>query len=359
MRQKLILSLLVTAFVFPLMAKARAKSDGMPGSAPGALPDDKGPVVLLLDAPHLKKAKFSELSRREDPLVELPDDGTLPRHFRSSADTKWHHGYNGPAPSTKGLLSLQCSGSAEFSVGQWNLMFAKLRSMGAFGLTVVDLRQEAHGLVNNMAVAWYAFHDGIDEGKDVDQVMSEESERLELLHDAGVISVGKLMDKSFSDPADWRTIALRVRVKEVRTEYEIVSESEGTYFRILAPDYMAPPDAVVDRFVGFVRDLDDGEWVHFHCCAGDGRTTTFMTLYDMMRNYDKVSADDIILRQYLLGGIDLNAVLLDKPLIKQKWAKQRAAFIRQFYRYCQSAGPSFSTNWSQWKAQDKLAPAKK
>ena len=42
---------------------------------------------------------------------------------------------------------------------------------------------------------------------------------------------------------------------------------------------------------------------HFHCKEGIGRTTTFMIMYDIMKNYKEVSLNDIIKRQYLPSGI--------------------------------------------------------
>lgn len=39
----------------------------------------------------------------------------------------------------------------------------------------------------------------------------------------------------------------------------------------------------------------------FHCEAGEGRTTAYMAMYDMMKNPD-VSLKDILYRQHLLGG---------------------------------------------------------
>lgn len=357
MRHTFLVGLFIVTSCLPLVAKEQDTSEPVVSNAAGTLPMDKGPVVLMYDAPHLKKKEFARLARRDEPLVTAPDDTELPRNFRASVDNSWHHDFTGPQPSIVGMDSLQCSGSAEFSVGGWNALFERLRSRGAGHIAVIDLRQEAHGLVNNMAVSWYTYHDSINRGLTADEVMSAETDRLELLEDTGVITVSKFTDKSFQDVEAWRTINLRVRVKQVQTEYELVTASASCdYFRIAAPDYMPPRAADVDRFVVYVRELEPGTWLHFHCCAGQGRTTTFMTLYDMMRNYASVSADDIVRRQYLLGGINLAAVPTDKPAIKQEWAKARTAFIREFYQYCKENGPSYDVTWSQWKSRKPAAP---
>src|SRR5262245_16180145 len=54
------------------------------------------------------------------------------------------------------------------------------------------------------------------------------------------------------------------------------------YLRIPVTDHCAPSDTAVDKLCG-LRDearKDPRSWVHFHCHGGDGRTTTFLTLYD-------------------------------------------------------------------------------
>ncbi len=44
-------------------------------------------------------------------------------------------------------------------------------------------------------------------------------------------------------------------------------------------DDMAPDAAQTDRFVEFCRTMAPGTWLHIHCRAGHGRTTTFMVMY--------------------------------------------------------------------------------
>jgi hypothetical protein len=116
-------------------------------------------------------------------------------------------------------------------------------------------------------------------------------------------------------------------------------------------DREAPTDAEVDRFIRLVRELPDGEWLHFHCKAGHGRTTAFMAMYDMMRNAKKVSLDDILKRQFLIGGIDLAA----DPL-KDDWrydgAVSRRKSLERFYQYCKANNDGFKQSWSEWLAKN-------
>ena len=81
-----------------------------------------------------------------------------------------------------------------------------------------------------------------------------------------------------------------VVVDRAYTEREMVAhrlELEDTtveYVRIPVTDHCAPSDAAIDVLCGLreAARTDPTSWVHFHCHGGDGRTTTFLALYDML-----------------------------------------------------------------------------
>ena len=102
--------------------------------------------------------------------------------------------------------------------------------------------------------------------------------------------------------------------------------------------------------VPFSVVLPDDAWLHFHCRAGKGRTTSYMAMYDMMRN-PQVPCEDIISRQYLLGGAYL-AFELQNPQPSQwraKYYQEKAQMIRKFYQYVQENRQSnFKMKWSKW-----------
>jgi hypothetical protein len=69
--------------------------------------------------------------------------------------------------------------------------------------------------------------------------------------------------------------------------------------------------------------LPENAWAHFHCEAGLGRTTTFMVLYDMLRNANRVSLEDIVQRQKILShGYDV--LQPDEPGIGRRLTRQSA-----------------------------------
>lgn len=92
-------------------------------------------------------------------------------------------------------------------------------------------------------------------------------------------------------------------------------------------------------------------WLHFHCHAGHGRTTTFAVFYDILSN-PAVALDDIVARQYALGGTNL-FIPSKKDNWKSKEIRKRAEQIRKFYAYVQAnRSNQYAQTFSAWvKAQ--------
>jgi hypothetical protein len=72
-----------------------------------------------------------------------------------------------------------------------------------------------------------------------------------------------------------------------------------------------------------------------------------MVMYDMIKNAKNTGMDDIIERQYLIGGIDLTNTE-DFPAWDKKYAVGRAVFLLEFYRYARENTDGFKTNYSEW-----------
>lgn len=213
-------------------------------------------------------------------------------------------------------------------------------------LTVVDLRRESHGFLNGQAVSWYADRDIMNLGLSLSQVEQDEQERLARV--AGGATATVFVVKKKVEDVIMEAAATPVAVAEVREETDFLASRSIDSFRSPNRDHYAPEDAQVDAFVGFVRDLEPGRWLHLHCHGGDGRTTTFLAMLDMMRNAPEVSLEDILERQRLLGGIDL-ATLPVPPSWKRAPAAERLEFLRGFHRYCLEEGPGFQRSWSDWR----------
>jgi protein-tyrosine phosphatase len=139
-----------------------------------------------------------------------------------------------------------------------------------------------------------------------------------------------------------------VIVEQASTERELVEANHAAYVRLTVTDHARPLNEEVDRFILAVRALPENGWAHFHCEAGRGRTTTFMVLYDMLRNAVRVPMEDIVRRQQLLG-YDYDVL---RPAAPGDWrapyTDDRIAFVRAFYNYAHANPNGRPQLWSEW-----------
>ena len=142
-----------------------------------------------------------------------------------------------------------------------------------------------------------------------------------------------------------------MHVNDAYTEAELAQARGIHYIRIPSTDHLKPPAEEVDQFVElistqFLNKEKADYWIHMHCSAGRGRTTTFLAMYDMMRNAVNVSFDDILARQAMIGGKDLT-----EPFAIGDWRYEhhfeRLQFLINFYNYCLE-NPNFEQSWSSW-----------
>jgi protein-tyrosine phosphatase len=254
-----------------------------------------------------------------------------PKLFRTSAQLAARHGGD-----VRGLAELRISGSASFSKNE----LTQMRESFEGPAIVVDLRQESHALVNGLPVTWYGPSDWDNVGRSNREVERRERELLQAMPELVQLSPVKEDDEGFQQP-------VQLQVRSLQTEEELAEELGLGYFRLFVTDHLRPSDREVDRFLTFVDHLAPGTWLHFHCRGGKGRTTTFMVLYDMLRNAGQVSFDEIVARQQALPP---NYALLNvRPQSpRHVYYQQRADFVREFYTFSQQreAGQS----WSQWLA---------
>lgn len=272
-------------------------------------------------------------------VLDMPNTKVLPKNFRTSSDAL-------PANQTiniKGFTELHIAGGAQFSAQALEAILERLNSKR---MTVIDLRQESHGFLNDNAVSWYAPQDSGNAGKTSAQVEASQAKRLAKLAGSDEASVYVILSKSSDDAINEAKEYIWV-VRGVYSEADLINKLHHHYKRLYVQDYHAPTAHQVDRFINIVKKLAPNEWVYFHCRAGVGRTTTFMVLFDMMHNAKKVSFEDIIARQAAIGGKDLTE-LPSTQKWKYKYAVERLEFLRQFYHYARENDDGFATSWSEW-----------
>lgn len=283
---------------------------------------------------------FGILSAEETPqeplliLNMLDAPGKLPIHFRTSSTP--FKDKKGPIPSRKGLDTLNIAGSGQFAPEALKLVIQKLNNPKK--LVVIDLRQESHGMLfgstpdgkkASLALSWYTFRDWANRKMTDKAIQENEEELLQLLRQMSTVKVGHILTKNLQGAVgevSWSTY----RVNKVASEKEVVEALGASYHRIYVTDHLPPTDEDVKQFLSIIKNLDSDTCIYFHCEAGDGRTTTFMAMYDMIKNAKEVSLEDIIRRQYLIGGIDLfklpKEVSWKTPLLQK-----RIEFLKKFY----------------------------
>lgn len=246
----------------------------------------------------------------------------------------------GKPPSRIGLNCLKASGSAQFS--EIGLKAIKERLSGK-KIVIVDLREECHGFINGSAVSWKGDHNRANMGKSLKEIEKDENLKL-----SNVLKVKKTMITRIKTVGDVDEESREeITVSGINNEKEICNATVMGYLRLPVTDHTRPTDKVVDDFIKYVQTMPKDVWLHFHCRKGKGRTATFLAMYDMMKNSDKVSCQDIIKRQYLLGGSNLDSY--DSP---DSWKHQlgidRKNFINLFYQYCKENKDNFKTPWTFW-----------
>ncbi len=244
-------------------------------------------------------------------------------------------------PKNFHMTPFNTSGSGQFSKEGLEKMIAQIPSDR---IMIVDLRQEPHAFLNYNAITWYRDHNWGDIEKNTEQAIQHEKE---LIHDLSQRNITFLFyDRQYPVP---------FLVKEVSEEKKIVAGTGLQYKRFAVTDHRRPKDKVVDDFIAWYRQQPKDLWIHFHCSAGRGRTTTFLTMHDIMQNASTDSLETIIKRQHKLGGSNLFRVSKAKT---DNWKKdtiiKRTHFIRYFYEYCKEV-PDFSISWSEWIEQKGIS----
>lgn len=217
-----------------------------------------------------------------DGSIMIVDKGKkdLPKNFR----TLFHH----PLFAHDTAAPLRASGSAQPTLIQFQNVFAAIRSLlkqhgedSSIPLYIVDLRLEPHGYYGNELVTIY--ETGLWENFDALHMETYEQKLFHHLRQQGdnslyrdIVKKGKMrLARSVEEVSDMN--------EKLLTEKEYVKTLGGHYVRLAVRDHTAPTLVVLKQFFEFMETLPDNAWVHFHCSAGRGRTSTFLFLYELYK----------------------------------------------------------------------------
>lgn len=296
--------------------------------------------LLILTVFIITNYAFANQTPKSLLILNMENKLELPKNFRTTQDPFVTS--DGPQPSREGYDQLKISGSSQFSENSLIKILEKLEHPK--NLTIIDLREENHGFLDGAAVSWYGVKDWENVGKSLKHIEKEERRRLSTLMRQKKAIVATEIEKDPEGNQLPKGTPLSWEINSIATEKQIAAKHKVKYFRIPVTDHLQPSNENVDRFIAFVKHLPANHWLHFHCAAGIGRTSSFMVMYDMMKNAKKVSLKDILDRQMMIGGRDIRK-LSDSPW-KAFAIQDRILFIEQFYDYCRNNQDNFETTWS-------------
>lgn len=305
----------------------------------------KKTTILLISLLLLTVASVSEAKWRLDEDPELAE----PRNFRMASDN-WRVEPEDEPPTREGLDNLRISGSAQCTAAGFASLYTKLSAAAAApGAPIydVDLRQESHGFADGLPVSWHKKGNLANEGKTPEEVALDEEERL-----AGISGVATtFVPRGKTDKG--RVEAVTFAPENVQTEKEVVEALGFRYVRFYVTDRTQPDTETIEAFLDFVDSLPGDAWLHFHCRAGHGRTTTFMAMYDVIRN-PGIPAETIIERQHLIGGADLTAMKDEEW--KNERIIQRLETLKLFSEYVRARHAGETTlRWGEWIKEEAEA----
>ena len=221
------------------------------------------------------------------------------------------------------IPTLNISGSAQFTKDQ--LLNLK-NSINKDNICIVDLRQESHGMINDLAISFLNPYKDLNNGFTTEQTIKAENSLLNKIKIGNTIQLYKHTGIFIKD----------ITVDFISNESQLVTEADMQYKRFAVKDNSAPTPDIVDEFVEFINKPDDIH-LHFHCAAGKGRTTSFMVMYQAMKNNSNLTLEQLLSYQYNIGGVNLH----DNNI--------QYNFLEDFCNYVQKNKHSnYSISYSQW-----------
>jgi hypothetical protein len=287
-----------------------------------------GSVSLILDAPR----------------SAIPSTGQLPTNFRSM--------YN------LGVTGNRASGSAQYSAAE--LRHAMTTGQILLPLVMLDLRQEPHGFLHVVpqvlgedfvAISWYAERDWLNVAKGRASILADERARLEAAAATPNLALLQVCTKTKEAGIETAAQLTAQPAGDWYSEEQLVTTMfpDAGYLRLPTTDHCRPRDSEVDEFVAFDLSVPANTWIHFHCHGGDGRTTIFMAMHDIMHNAPGDSLAVILARQHQIGGENIAVVSAKADSFSYPFDVERVAFVQHFYQYVCAVKPGgFALSWSEW-----------
>jgi len=284
-------------------------------------------------------------------LNSINEDKVRVQNFRSTQDLWLDESVKF---EKTGLTDIRASASNQYTYDSMVLLVDKLKKR-APKVVVVDLRHDDHLFVNGLDVSSFDTKEALLLPRTPDEIRASEIELKNMILAQKGIVVHAIDTKYPKNEFDNR-YNLTLAPTKVETPEEFITGLGAEYLLVGTKRFSDASDDDLDRFISYMRQMPTDTWYHFHCKKGKSRTTLFMIVFDMMHNADKVSMEQIVKRQYLIGGVNLFDITAKDP----EWQEEREfkrnwiSFMARFHRYAQlNKDSNFAKSWSEWSAENE------
>lgn len=271
-------------------------------------------------------------------MFDSTEKTKLPKHFRTCQTP--FPSFTLSSPSRFGLELLQASGSGEFT--QENFINLK-KTLNKSNVIVVDLRREPHAFLDGVPIKEY------DMPLKYKNSYRPKLKEQKLINNLNLAKQTIVYQKTYEDEDEIFNPEL-ISYFKAYTEQQFVSKFKFGYQRLYVASDSPPDLKEIDKFITFVKHLRPNTWLHFHCDEGLERTTTFLVLYDILKNAKHVKLDDIVKRQAIIGGIHV-LHYYNQANWQVKLNKKQLHFITAFYQYVIDPDGLNSKSFSSWLAK--------
>lgn len=244
------------------------------------------------------------------------------------------------------ITAFRTSGSGQFSGDELYKLLVAIPAPKS-NIWIVDLRQESHGFIDGIPVSWVKNQNASNKYKSATQIKKEENQLLADLSRQKSVTVYSLKKLGDGNITGEKPVTLIPEL--IESEEQLVTSLGAQYKRIYVLDHNKPDDKEVDNFIAFIRKVKPQDWLHFHCRAGKGRTSTFIAMYDIVRNAQHNTFVEIMQREAKLGNVPLNMLpTRSDKLWKSSASKERYEFLKKFYIYVIDSNGYQSQSWISW-----------
>lgn len=225
-------------------------------------PTDKCSIPINVGPPVLNKFRTGSY------LIYDYDPSSDPNNFRQGTDLK--------------DTPFRASGSHQLDVSGFATVLKPVAPSGA-QLYLVDLREETHLFFDCCPVSWYADKDFANVGQTLDWIVADEEAqvaRITLIPETQIFCINGDPLSGNVTPTGYSELV----VGSGATEETVAAKFpfRPKYIRLPVTDHCMPSEDAFNGFVELCVRLNPDDWVHCHCHGGDGRTTTFLALFDMV-----------------------------------------------------------------------------